>query len=164
MLTLGHGLEPGAGPHVYTRTRTRTGRGPACLHLILRTRIFQNPDPLGTVFLTVPADLDPGPDQLNQHFKHTWLFAVSIKRIKIAPELVVFLFLWVLRRRRTELARRVVLRRSKKTKISLSSADITNTRALTCSKDRASYIVLEKTTQAYLEKATLYNLVGKYCS
>ena len=44
--------------------------------------------------------------------------------------------------------------RSKKTKISLSSADITNTIALTCSKDQATYIVLEKTTQAYLEKAT----------
>ena len=40
-------------------------------------------------------------------FKHTWLFAVSIERVKMAPELVVFL--WVLRRRRTELARRVVL-------------------------------------------------------
>ena len=36
----------------------------------------------------------------------------------------------------------------------LSSADITITRALTCSEDRATYIVLEKTTQAYLEKAT----------
>ena len=52
-----------------------------------------------------------GPDQLNQCFKHAWLFAVSIERVNMAPELVVFLFLWVLRLRWTELARRVVLRR-----------------------------------------------------
>ena len=29
---------------------------------------------------------------------HMWLFAVSIEWVKMAPELVVFLFLWVLRR------------------------------------------------------------------
>ena len=40
-----------------------------------------------------------------------WLFAVSVERVKMALELIVFLFLWVLCRRRTELARRVVLRR-----------------------------------------------------
>ena len=97
VFTLGRGLGPGAGPHVYT--------------YISRTHVLQDPGPLGTVFLTVPADLGPGPDQLNQCFKHTWLFAVSIQQVKIAPELVVFLFLWVLRCRRTELARRVVLRR-----------------------------------------------------
>ena len=57
----------------------------------------------------MPADLGTGPDQLNQRFKHTWLFAVSIERVKMAPELVVFLFLWVLLRRQTELARRAVL-------------------------------------------------------
>ena len=95
--TLGRGLRPGAVPHVYT--------------YISRTRVFQDPGPLGTVFLTVPADLGPGPDQLNLHFKHTWLFAVSIERVKVAPELVVFLFLWILRHRRTELARRVFHRR-----------------------------------------------------
>ena len=93
---LGRGLGPGAGPHVYT--------------YISRTRVFQDPGSLGTVFLTVPTDLGPGPDQLNQRFKHTWLFAVSIERVKMAPELVVFLFLWVLCLRRTEIARRVVLR------------------------------------------------------
>ena len=95
--------------------RTRTGRGSSVgTHVytyISRTRVFQDPGPLGMVFLTVPADLGPGPDQLNQRFKHTWLFAVSIEWVKMAPELVVVLFLWVLRRRRTELARRVVLRR-----------------------------------------------------
>ena len=52
VFTLGRGLGPGAGPHVYT--------------YILRTRVFQDPGPMGTVFLTVPADLGPGPDQLNQ--------------------------------------------------------------------------------------------------
>ena len=60
----------------------------------------------------------------------------SVERVKMAPELVVFLFLWVLCRWQTELARRVVLR-SKKTKILLLSADITDIKALTCSKDRA---------------------------
>ena len=45
-------------------------------------------------------------------------------------------------------------------KVSLSSADTTGTRALTCSKDRATYIVLGKTTQACLEKATQCKLVG----
>ena len=59
----------------------------------------------------MPADFGPGPDELNQHFKHTWLFALSVKRVMMALELVVFLFLWVLRRRQTELVRRVVLRR-----------------------------------------------------
>ena len=57
----------------------------------------------------MPADLGPGPDQLNQRFKHTWLFAGSIERVKVAPELVVFLLLWVLHHWLTELARRVVL-------------------------------------------------------
>ena len=91
--------------------RAQAQRGPACLHLYFADSRFQDPGPLGTVFLTMHADLGPGPNQLNQHFKHTWLFAVSIERVKIVPELVVFLFLWVLRRRRTELVRRVVLRR-----------------------------------------------------
>ena len=84
---------------VYTRTRTRTGRGsdagPHVYTYISRTRIFQDPGPLGTVFLTVPADLGPGPDQLNQRFKHTWLFAVSIERVKMAPELVYSVFVFV---------------------------------------------------------------------
>ena len=49
-------------------------------------------------------------------------------------------------------------------KVSLSSADTIGTRALKCSNDRKMYIVLGKTTQAYLEKATQCKLVGKYCS
>ena len=53
--------------------------------------------------------------------------------------------------------------RRKKTKVSLSSADTIGTKALTCSKDRKMYIVLGKTTQAYLEKTTQCKLVGKYC-
>ena len=53
------------------------------LTYISRTRVFQDLGP----FLTVPTDLG-----------HTWLFAVSIEWVKMAPELVVFLFLWVLRR------------------------------------------------------------------
>ena len=91
------GCGSGAGTHVYT--------------YISRNRVFQDPGPLGMFFLTVPADLGPGPDQLNQRFKHTWLFAVSTEWVKMDLELVVVLFLWVLRRRRTELARSVVLRR-----------------------------------------------------
>ena len=73
--------------------------------------MFQDPGPSGTVFLTVPADLGLGPDQLNQHSKHTRVFTVSIVRVKMAPELIVLLFLWILRRRWTDLARRVVRRR-----------------------------------------------------
>ena len=53
------------------------------LTYISRTRVFQDLGP----FLTVPTDLG-----------HTWLFAVSIEWVKMVPELVVFLFLWVLRR------------------------------------------------------------------
>ena len=51
--------------------------------------------------------------------------------------------------------------RGKKIKVSLSSVDTTGTRALTCSKDRAMYIVLGKMAQAYLEKVTLLT-GGKY--
>ena len=93
------------------RTRSGGSGGQHVYTYISQTRVFQDPGPQGTVFLTVPADLGLGPDQLNQHFKHAWLFAVSIEQVKMAPELVVFLFLWVLRCRRTELARKVVLRR-----------------------------------------------------
>ena len=59
----------------------------------------------------MPADLGPWSGSIKSAFKHTWLFAVSIQRVKMAPELVVSLFLWVLRRRRAEIAKRVVLRR-----------------------------------------------------
>ena len=50
-------------------------------------------------------------------------------------------------------------------KISLSSADITNKSSYLFRGSNDS-IVLEKTTQAYLEKATqdMYKLVGKYYS
>ena len=100
MFTLGRGLGPGAGPaqarmvytrtrtwtgcgssagpHVYTRTRTRTGRGPTCLHLHFVDSSFSGQGPPGMVFLTMPAVLGLGLDQLNQWSKHTWLFAVSI--------------------------------------------------------------------------------------
>ena len=55
--TLGCGFGSGAGSG-----RARVRRRPACLHYISRTRIFQDPGLLGTVFLTVPVDLGPGPD------------------------------------------------------------------------------------------------------
>ena len=38
---------------------------------------------------------DTGSGSIKSVFKHTWLFAVSIQRVKMAPELVVFLFLCV---------------------------------------------------------------------
>ena len=77
------GRGSGAGPHVYT--------------YISRTRVFQDLGPLGTFFLTMPADLG-----------HMWLFAVSIEWVKMAPELVVFLFLWVLCRAKVKVRMTIV--------------------------------------------------------
>ena len=81
--------------------QTRTGRGSSAgTHVytyISRTRVFQDLGPLGTVFLTMPADLG-----------HMWLFAVSIEWVKMAPELVVFLFLWVLRRAKVKVRMTIV--------------------------------------------------------
>ena len=55
------------GPHGYTD--------------ISLTHVFQDPGPPGMVRKIVPAVLSPGPHQLNQWSKHTWLFAVSIVKV-----------------------------------------------------------------------------------
>ena len=46
------------------------------------TYVFQDLGPPGTVKKTVPTVLSPGPDQLNQRYKHMMgLFAASIVRV-----------------------------------------------------------------------------------
>ena len=65
---------------------------------------FSGPGSSGHGFPNRARRFGPRSGSIKSAFKHTLLLAVSIQWVKMAHELVVFLFLWVLCRRRTELA------------------------------------------------------------